>query len=198
MKWIGLLLFLAAPFWEAKAPADWSDEELGRLLTNSPWAQMVTGPGRGDAPPVQMYLATAAPIEQAEREWNRRARLRQRAAPPPSDPLSEEYRVWFEDNRATQIVLAVSIPNNRAFADNREISHMQQECVMHAGRRKYKMTGHFPPSPRDPYLRLAFPRQVEATDKSVSFDLYLPGVPLPFRVVEFSVKDMLLKGKLEI
>jgi len=197
MKWIGLLLFLAAPFWETKAPADWSDEEVERLLTNSPWAQMVTGPGRGDAPPVQTYLATASPIDQAERERDRRARLRRRGAPP-SDPLSEEYRVWFEDNRATQIVLAVNIPNNRAFADSRETSRMEQECVMHAGRRKFKMTGHFPPSPGDPFLRLAFPRQVEATDKSVSFDLYLPGVPLPFRVAEFSVKDMMLKGKLEM
>lgn len=197
MKWLGLLLFLAAPFWENKAPAEWTDDELNRLLTNSPWAQIVAAPAKGEAPEVQVYLATAAPIEQAERERDRRAGRKRPASPPP-DPLAEEYRVWFQDNRAAQIVLAVRIFNDKGLSDNRETTRMEQECVMRAGRRKYKTTGHFPPSPGDPYLRLAFPREVEPADKSVTFDLYLPGVPLPFRTVEFSVKDMMLKGKLEM
>jgi len=69
---------------------------------------------------------------------------------------------------------------------------------MRIGKKKFKMTGHFPPSPRDPYLRLAFPREAQATDKSVVFDLYLPGVPIPYREVEFKVKDLLVNGKLEM
>jgi hypothetical protein len=60
------------------------------------------------------------------------------------------------------------------------------------------MTGHFPPSAGDPYLRIAFPREVTANDKSVNFELYVPGVGIPFRSVEFRVKDMTVKGKLEI
>ena len=69
---------------------------------------------------------------------------------------------------------------------------------MIVGRKKYKMTGHFPPSAGDPYLRIAFPREVTAADKSVNFELYVPGVGIPFRSVEFRVKDMTVKGKLEI
>ena len=51
--------------------------------------------------------------------------------------------------------------DNNAFSDNRETRQMEQECVMRVGRKKLKMTGHFPPSPGDPYLRLAFPREVD-------------------------------------
>jgi hypothetical protein len=197
MKWAGVLLFLAAPFWETKAPADWTDDELQRLLTNSPWAQIAAPPANSNGPGVQTYLATAAPMEQAERERDRRI-LRKRPLPPAPDPLAEEYRVWLEDNRTTQIVLAVNIWNTKAFSDNHDVTRMEEECLMRAGRRKFKMTGHFPPSPGDPYLRLAFPRQVESGDKTVSFDLYLPGVAMPFRTVEFIVKDMFVKGKLEL
>jgi hypothetical protein len=45
---------------------------------------------------------------------------------------------------------------------------------------------------------MAFPRQVSESDKSIEFDLYIPGVTPPYRTVEFRVKDMILKGKLEL
>ncbi len=196
MKWLAVLLFLAAPFWETKAPAEWTEEELLRLFTNSPWAQIVAAPGKGDARGLLAYLATASPMAQAEHE--RELRYRRKKPNEPEDPLAEEYRVWFEDNRSSQIVLAISIEKNLAFADAQETARMQDECVMRIGRKKYKMTGYFPPSPGDRYLRLAFPREVQPSDKSVAFDLYLPGVPLPYRTLEFSVKDLMLKGKLEM
>jgi hypothetical protein len=69
---------------------------------------------------------------------------------------------------------------------------------MRVGRKKYKMTGHFPPTQNDVYLRMAFPRQVLESDKSVVFELYVPGLTPPFRTVEFRVKDMIVKGKLEL
>jgi hypothetical protein len=75
---------------------------------------------------------------------------------------------------------------------------MEEESVMKIGRKKYKMTGHFPPAPDDPYLRLVFPRQVGPKDKTVEFDLYLPGVADSYRTVEYPIKDMAYKGKLEL
>ena len=201
-----VLLFLAlqaGPFWQSKAPGQWSDDELQRLLTDSPWAQMAVASGQGvDAPPVQVYLATAGPIEQAERERDLRARTRR---PPGAlrqgvqeQDQADEYRAWLEENYRTQIVLAVRVGLSNAFSDAKETRRMEQESVMRVGRKQIKVTGHFPPSAGDPYLRLAFPRQVAGTDKSVSFELYLPGVAMPFRLVEFKVKDMLVKGRLEI
>jgi HSP20 family molecular chaperone IbpA len=50
----------------------------------------------------------------------------------------------------------------------------------------------------DTYLRLAFPREVHESDTRVTLELYLPGVSPPYRTVEFKVKDMLVKGKLEM
>jgi len=199
MYWFLLLLSLAAPFWETKASADWTDAEVVSLLTDSPWAQMVFAPGKNSAPPIQVYLATAAPIEQAERERNlRAARRRPPAAKPVEDQFAEEYRAWLEDNRVTQIVVAVRIANNKGFFDEKEMHSMEEESVMHVGRKKFKMTGHFPPSASDPYLRMAFPREVTASDKTVSFDLSLPGVEMPFRQIEFKVKDLMVGGKLVI
>ena len=40
----------AADFWESKSYTEWSEKEVGKLLTNSPWSQKVTiymGGGRG-------------------------------------------------------------------------------------------------------------------------------------------------------
>jgi len=49
---VALLALLAAPFWEAKAPRDWSEEELRALLHDSPWAQ-----GADPAPAVQVCVS---------------------------------------------------------------------------------------------------------------------------------------------
>ena len=194
MIWPLLLFLFAAPFWDAKAPADWTEDDLQRLFTDSPWAQMVTAPGRvAPGPAVQVYLATAAPMDQAERERDRRSRRQG-----PADVLAEDYQAWLKENRAAQIVLAVRIANNAGFFDEREVRRMEEECVMRVGRKKFKTTGHFPPSAGDPYLRLAFPREVQPRDKSVVFELYLPGVPIPDREAEFGVKEMMVRGKLEM
>jgi hypothetical protein len=194
MTWLGLLLLFAAPFWEATPPADWSEDQLRQMFGNSPWAQPLNGPA--NAPVAAAYFATASPMEQAERERDRRYK-RKRPSPGP-DPLAEEYRAWLEENRATQVVLAIPIGDPRAFTSAPDTQRMEEECVMKIGRKKIKMTGHFPPSPDDPYLRLAFPRVATAADKSITFELYLPGIALPFRSVEFRVREMIVKGKLEM
>lgn len=195
MKWAAVLFLFAAPFWESKAPEQWSDDQLRALLTDSPWAQMAMAPGSSVAVPVQVYLATAATMDQAERESERRA---SKLHPPADDPLVADYRGWLEENRAKQIVLAIGVTKNDVLSDEGEIRRMENECVMRVGKKKFKMTGHFPPSPGDRFLRLAFPREVRAADKSVVFELYLPGVPIPYREAEFKVKDMLVDGKLEM
>jgi len=198
MNWLALLLMLAAPFWEAEPPEKWSDLELAELLNDSPWAQAASGPGRNGMP-VQVYLATAAPIRKAEQEVERRARLKRRpGAEPPEDPLAGEYRAWMEENRATQIILAIRVRRREDFSDQQEVTRMEKETVMRVGRRKIQITGHFPPYGSDPYLRLAFPREVELKDKKLIFELYVPGVAGPYRVVEFNLKDMVLAGRLEL
>jgi hypothetical protein len=189
------LFLLADPYWVNKPPAEWSEPELLALLTNSPWAQPVDGPGP-NAPAVEVYLATAGPMQLAEKERDRRIAVRRKPGTP--IPENAEYRLWMEDNHATQIVLAVRIQNNKGFLDEREVKRMEEESTMRAGKKKIKLTGTFPPSEGDPYLRLAFPRQVDLSDKSLIFELYLPGVPSPFRNAEFKLKDMLVNGKLEL
>ena len=193
-------LFLAAePFWTAKPPMQWTDAELVQFLTDSPWSQMALGPGGN--PPVLVFIATAGPMLQAEEERERRGKLKRRAAKlpePPEDELAQEYRLWLDDNRPSQIVLAVRVPDARAFDDVKEVRRMEEESVMRVGRDKIKMTGHFPPTAADPYLRLAFPRkQIRADGKSLSFDLYVPGLAAPFRHAEFPLKDMVANGRSE-
>src|SRR5207249_9108169 len=64
-----ILFFMALPFWEANPPEKWSLREIELLRVSSPWALTV-----GPEPEVVVYLATAAPIEQAESELRLRAK----------------------------------------------------------------------------------------------------------------------------
>jgi hypothetical protein len=191
-------LFAAGDFWVDKAPEKWSDNEVLKLITDSPWAQMVPSPTSGGTG-MQLYFATAAPLDQAEHERERRYRLRHpKVGEEAGDVLVEEYRSWLSENRGTQIVVAIGVGQAGAFSGDKETKRMEEESVMKIGRKKYKMTGHFPPSAGDPYLRLAFPRVATTADKTVAFDLYIPGVSMGARAVEFTIKDMIVKGKLEM
>lgn len=136
-------------------------------------------------------------MQQAEKEKQRRY-VRKGNAPVVESPMDAEYRVWCEDNLASQIVVAVRIPRTKAFDDAAQTKLMENDSIMRVGRKRYKMTGNFPPTEHDPYLRMAFPRALQPADKTVIFELYVPGVTPPYRTVEFKVKDMIVNGKLEL
>ena len=180
-----ILFFLAQPFWEAKPPEKWTDQEIESLRRDSPWAQSV-----GPESQILVYLATAAPIEDAEGE----ARLRAR------NPLSEpdpDYLDYLRENRGKHLVLAIPYASAGAWKPDEE-PKMERDTVMIVGRRTHKIVGHFPPTPADPVLRLVFPRDAETTDKAVLFRLYLPGVQFPEREVEFRIKNLMYHGKLAL
>jgi hypothetical protein len=190
-----LCALLVAPFWESKAPHDWTDAELTEALHSSPWAQVATAEGLLRSPGVPTYLSSALPMQEAEAEVRRRREIRNRPTGPAE---TDEYREYLKAQKDKPIVLTIDFRDPIALADGAESKRMEEECVMKIGRKKYKMTGHFPPAPDDPYLRLVFPRVVGPKDKIVEFDLYLPGVPDPYRAVEYLIKDMVYKGKLEL
>ena len=177
---IGLwLALMAAPFWESKAPHDWSETELNQILSDSPWAQTIDG--------ATMFLATALPLREAEQERARRRLL--------ADP---DFNDFLKEDGGKHIVLAIAIPNLNSLADAREAKRMEEESVLKVGKKKYKMTGHFPPTPSDPYLRMVFPRQAGPNDKSLVFELYIPGAELTYRLVEFRLKELMYRGKVEM
>jgi hypothetical protein len=169
------LALMAAPFWESKAPRDWSDAELKQLLTDSPWAQTVDG--------VALFLATARPLRDAEREMARRRRT--------ADP---EFADFMEQDQGKHIVLAIAYRDLNALADAAEAKRMEEESILKVGKKKYKITGHFSPTPSDPYLRLIFPREIGPNDKSLVFELYVPGASLTYRTVEFRMKELGYRG----
>jgi len=179
-----LLFFLAQPFWETRPPDKWTPLEIDSLLNNSPWAQS-TGPG----PEVLVYLATAEPIEDAESEL----RLRKKDPLPEPDP---DYASYLSENRGKAFVLAIPYSTLTGLGKPGETHHLEEESVMIVGRRTYKIIGYFPPMRSDPVLRLVFPREVQPTDKTVVFRLYLAGISFPEREVEFRVKDLMYHGKL--
>jgi len=186
-----LWALLAAPFWEAKTPRDWTDRELIEMLSNSPWARPATAEGIVRLPGVQTYLASALPMQEAEAEAIRRGRMI-------LSPESEDFRQFLKKRTGESIVLTVAFPDPDELADGKEAKRMEEECVMKVGRKKYKMTGHFPPAPNDPNLRLVFPRAIGPSDKVVEFDLYLPGAAPPYRTAEYVVKELTWRGKLEL
>ncbi len=158
---------------------------------------MVPAPDRTNFPTVQVYLATARPIQLAEQERDKRAKARGKGKAEEYDPFAEEYRAWLGENREMHLILAIRVDKTTPYSDSKELKDLENS-VMRVGRKKILMTGYFPPTVRDPYLRMAFPRQVELSDKKVGFDLYIPGVSGPFRLVEFKLEPMVLAGKLEL
>lgn len=176
------LAMLAAPFWETKAPGEWTDAQIEQLLHDSPWAEMAD-----PAPAVQVYLASAQPIREAEAELARRR----------GKPLNEDYSDYLAKESGNKLIVAISYKNFTALADAGEAHNMEEESIMRVGRRKYKMEGHFPPVPSDPFLRLVYPRVATGRDKSIVFELYLPGYG-PYHEAEFRIRDMMYKGKMEM
>jgi len=185
---------------------EWTDIELSQMLADSPWAQMAGQPGKaqvgknaGQGQLVQVYLVTAAPITKAVAERDRRIELRRpgTAKALADDPLSEERSAWLADNREGHIIIAARVgDNNDAFSSGQETHRMEQDTAMNLGRLRVKVSAYFPPTRTDPHLYLAFPREpVTVADKTVTFELYLPGVPGPYRTITFKVKDMLVEGK---
>jgi hypothetical protein len=203
-----VLLLFVDPFWQSRPPVEWTDSELSQFFANSPWAQMVPQTGKsqsekkaGAGQLLQVYLATSGPIMKAVAERERRIELRRpgTAQALAGDPLSEERSVWFADNRERQIIVAVRVGNNPAFSSAQETRRMEQDCAMDLGRLRVKLSAFFPPTRTDPNLYLAFPREpMTDSDKTLSFELYLPGVPGPYRAVTFKVKEMIVGSKLEM
>lgn len=174
-----LLLPFAQPFWETTPPAKWTEEQLSVMLTDSPWA-------RPDA-----FLATAAPMLAAEQQWRVRHIPKQAG-----DGGDSDYTLFLQENAATHLALAVRIQFPNELSKSEEIERMEKECFLRAGRSKIRLAGHFPPTSADPFLRLVFPRP-PAAFRSLEFDLYLPGVSMAYRALEFSAKEMIWRGKLE-
>ncbi|MFN3322875.1 MAG: hypothetical protein ACK5AZ_05220 [Bryobacteraceae bacterium] len=193
MHLVFLFLLMAAPFWEAKEPKEWTPQELAMLLTDSPWAQpaQAARPGAGIVP-VQVYLASPRPMRDAELEWRRRT-----FGSEPQTYAEHDYQEFLRENLATHIVLAVRITNPDVLADAEESRRMEEESYLKVGRKRLKMTGHFPPSETDPFLRLIFPREIPPNERKITFELYLPSVAAPYRQVEFSLKPMVYRGKVE-
>lgn len=184
-------LFLAAPFWEAKTPREWSNLDLDVIFRNSPWAQTALLTTRlGGEAEIFVYLGSAKPMQEAEAErWARRKQQ--------PDPVAGDYIAWAAENRGKYIVLSVRVPVSATFTDESEARRMEKETSMRIGRKRFLPVTHFPPSSTDPYLRYVFPREVPDSAKKLSFDFYVPSIAGAFREAEFTLKDLTYKGQLE-
>src|SRR5207249_2032911 len=123
-----------------------------------PWARAATAEGVLRVAGVRTFLASALPIREALAEAGRRGVIAQ-------SPEAEEFHEFLKQQGGESIVLAVSFPDINQLADGKEEKRMEEESILKVGRKKYKMKGHFPPTPSDPYLRLVFPRAVGPADK---------------------------------
>jgi hypothetical protein len=192
---LGLILLAGAAFWESKAPAEWSDGELEEMFTGSPWAKNLPPPvPTGGVPSLQVHLATAKPMRDAEEEARRRGRLRK----PANEAADDEFREFLRENEGSYVVLAVALPGGIGALDPAEIRRMEEGCYLKVGKKRHKITGHFPPTASDPFLRLVFPRVVPPSEGAIVFELYLPAVPSPYRTVEFFTRNLLYRGKPEL
>ncbi len=195
---IWLSWVFAVPFWEAP-PSTWTEQQLIDLLSNSPWAQPSLDSRRGTlaGPQVVLYLASAAPMRQAENELLRRRFKQQPDLYAAIKDAREEYLAYLSENAGKFIVVAAPL-DPQALADAGETKRMIDESVLRIGKKKWKSTGHFPPTPSDPVLRLIFPREIPAGAKEITVEVYLPSIAGPYRSAQFPVKDLILRGVPEL
>ena len=188
MRWLALLapalLVAGEAFWNVKPPAEWSIEEVTAILRQSPWATVSTATM---GPAIRMHLASAAPMREAE------ARERRLRAPVEPGASFEEYREMIDTGR--YIALAVLLRDALPVSDGIDARSLERDSILHVGRRSYKLVTYFPPTAGDPYLRYVFPREVRAGDKSLLFDIYVPGVAYPQRHTEFDLRGMEYRGR---
>lgn len=193
---------LAAPFWEAKSAAECTDEELLALLRRSPWSQThqvrlprarLMPKASVPNPSVHVYLASAAPVREAERELRRR-----KAATDPELAADSEYEEFLEANPGRYIVLAVEVLRPELLEREESVRKMERDSRLKINGRVYELAGHFPPSRSDPYLRLIFPRDIREGDHEIRFELYVPGVPFPFRSIRFELDKLGYRGRPEL
>ncbi len=192
--------FLAVPYWETVPAGSWTEQQLIDLLTESPWAQSAPDTRRGNTlpgPPVVIYLSSAAPMRQAEEEIIRRRFKQKPDVYAAIHEAREEYLAYINENAGKVIVVAIPLDAN-ALADASETKRMEAESILRIGKRKWKATGHFPPTPADPVLRLIFPREVPEGAKEISVEVYLPSLPSPYRNAQFRLKDLMLRGQPEL
>lgn len=183
-----LLFFLQAPapFWETKAPRNWTDAEIELMMKEPPWGA-VTVAGN-----VTVFLASARPMREAEEELF----LRQtKNGEIKTD--EEDYHSYIQANPGKHIVLAVRMDMTQEFSIPKEAKRMEKECFLRVGKQKVRPIGYFPPTPADPFFRLLFPRIPLTGLRSLNFGLYLPGVHKPFQDVELPVKGMTYRGQTE-
>lgn len=188
---------LAVPFWESAPPVKWSEEQLIGLLNDSPWAQTVGDVGRATrlpGPPVLMYLASATPMRQAEEELIRRRYKQQPDLHAAVVDAREEYKAYLAEQGGKVIVVAIPLAAH-ALSDVGETKRMESESLLRVGKRKVKATGHFPPTPADPILRLIFPRDLAEGTKEFTVEVYLPSISGPYRSATFRVKDLIYRGQ---
>lgn len=188
---VGIALLVSA-FWSDVPPEKWSEVQLRQMFVESPWAQQAQPQFRsqyGEA--ASVYLASAAPMREAEAELRRRTK-------PGEDVLFDEYKEWLEANASTHIVVAVRLRKPELLADAVNSTEIEKESKLVAGGKRYGVAVTFPPTRTDPWLRLAFPRKVRDTDKHFEIELYLPGVAGNYLSAVFSLKDLVWKGKFEM
>ena len=188
---------LAVPFWESAPPVKWSEEQLIGLLNDSPWAQTVGDVGRATrlpGPPVLMYLASATPMRQAEEELIRRRYKQQPDLHAAIVDAREEYKAYLAEQAGKVIVVAIPLAAH-ALSDVGETKRMESESLLRVGKRKVKSTGHFPPTPADPLLRLIFPKDIPEGTREFTVEIYLPSIPGPYRSATFRVRDLMYRGQ---
>ena len=186
---VGWLLSAQDRFWE-KPPQEWTEEQIENLMHDSPWAQQAEGSKRTglSAGPLQTFLATAKPMRLAEAEWVRR-RVRKPEVARAIRDARAEFNEYADKHAGNVIILAVVCDPN-ALADGQDARKLEEESYLKVGKKKFKLMGHFPPTPSDPLLRLIFQRDVEAKAKLLEFEFYLPGGPSPYRQVSYKIAEL--------
>jgi len=224
LLFLSAFCLLAAEFWQ-KPYTEWSDKDITKLMTNSPWAKSTgieisfgggppgsgAGPGlgggggggRGGGPQGQREGPGGGPSVEVMARWQsalpvREAEVRRKYGAE-ADKSEEAKKFLSEQPETYQIVLS-----GQAFAFPMGPPDSLKTALSEASFLASARTGAIKPTqvdvnrgPREVDVLLVFPRSMPFTleDKEVEFAATLGKTKLQYK---FKLKDMVVNGKLEM
>ncbi len=220
----GLPLF-AAEFWDTKAPSEWNEKEIQRLVTKSPWARQgraiqrisaapdasrpsdnSDGPSRGiqlDQRPPEIPVAATTPTLPVTLRWITAAPLKQiqvRAKYGKDTDSNPEAKKALEQKPT---IYMISVAGLSGFVvggrdGSSAKSSIMASATLTARGRQLKALGVelLPVGPNVDVL-IGFPRNPEITlaDEEVEFSAQIGELEVRYK---FKLKDMVYKGQLEL
>jgi len=205
-------VLFAAEFWQSKPAAEWTPEEIARILTNSPWAQKAAVQTPGGA--VGGGYGGAAGGSRRGRSVSTGGMSRSRGRVPDTSAgyamsatirwdsaLPVRLALHKQDAPEDYVIAVMDFPLGRSESDTNEAETQRLEMLrentslIHKGKQSGPETVSWAPDGHTLLFNFSRGAGIVVDDKEVEFAMKMGSIQVRHK---FHLKDMVYQGKLEL